>query len=67
MSNWFIGYIITKLTQHQGFIGYMQHLATLEHMNRLEEYRLFCKAHDEDMTIEGFETYLKYSIKGHKP
>ena len=59
-----IGYIITKLTQHAGFTNWIQHIATIESMNRLEEYKLYCKANDEPMTIDGYDIYLNVLIRG---
>lgn len=59
-----IRYIITKLTQHSGFMGYIKHSSTLESIDQLEEYKLYCEAHDEKMSIEGYLAYLQLSVKG---
>lgn len=59
-----IGWIINRLAQSAGFAAWVQHMSVLETMNRLEEYRLFCKANDEPSSLEGFDTYLHVTIKG---
>lgn len=56
--NVLVDYIVDRLIKHLRLSNHIQHLARLEMMNRLEEYRLYSGAFAEDMSLQGFENYI---------
>lgn len=64
MKEWITGKIIFWITNNRGFTLWIQHQSSLETINLLLEYRLYCKAHDEEQSIEDFTEYIKAKVLG---
>lgn len=55
---WLFGKVLNYLVNHNGFRKWVEFRSSMEMHRLLGEYISYCKANDEDSSIEGFYTYV---------